>query len=108
MINIISKFDKKKVVTSLSDDDEQSAIFLDEDWSSMTDKFIQTNDLIPCIRPGLASSETREPIFLSSPNSVLDFAVEINSSQNTGIYLIRDVSKLLRSLQNCSKDIISS
>lgn len=38
----------------------------------------------------------------------MDFAIEINNSQNSGGYLTKDVSKLLHSLQSCSKDIISS
>lgn len=109
LINIISKFDRKKVITSLSNREEGVIIFLTDDWNSMTDKFIQTNDPIPCIRTYQPSGEQNpEPIFLSSPESILDFAIEINNSQNSGGYLTKDVSKLLRSLQKCSKDIISS
>lgn len=110
MVNITCKFDKKKVVTSVSSGAESSLVFLTDEWGSSTDRFVQCNDLVPCLRPhaGLRAAGETEAVFLGSPESVMDLAVDINKNANLGGYLANDISNLLQSLRNCSRDIISS
>lgn len=115
MLNITSKFDQKKIITSLDINLDTSVVLLNDDWSSATDRFIETNDLIPCLRAkndtdDISSNReiSKELILLSIPEDIIDFSIQINSEASCCGLLSSDISKLLKSLRSCSKDIISS
>lgn len=114
LLNITSKFDQKRIITPLEINLDTPIVLLNEDWSSATDRFIDSNDIIPCLRAKdpnkniLGSKEiSRELILLSIPEDIIDFSIEINNRVAFCGLLSSDISKVLKSLRDCSKEIIS-
>lgn len=114
MLNITSKFDQKRIIVPSEINLDTPIVLLNEDWSSATDRFIEANDITPCLRAknpnesNFTNNEiSRELILLSVPEDIIDFSIKINSRVSCCGLLSSDISKVLKSLRDCSKEIIS-
>lgn len=114
LLNTTCNFDLKEIITtSLETNIGTSVVLLNDDWSQETDRFVELNDNIPCLRTkkynGTVTSKgiTKELIFLCVPEDIIDYSIQINSEISCGL-LSNHINDLLKSLRSCNNGIILS
>lgn len=106
MFSITSKFDRKKIITSLEINLNTPVVVLNDDWSSATHRFIEANDLIPCLRTRnnakiSSNIEINKELTFEYTRSIIDFSKQINNGTSCCGLLSSDISKLLHANLFC-------